>query len=700
MSIHGDQAAQWDVFVSYSRADVQQAGVLAAALREQGLRVFVDETSVEDFASITTTITGALARSKSLLAFYSARYPHSRACQWELTYAYLAGQREGDPRKRVLVVNPDAGAGHVQPVELRDARHWPWPSTPSALGRFAARVAAHTAELVDAMSAPRAYPDGRAAPGSWLPAPARTGSSHFTGRLREQWHIHTALHRHHTPLVAPSSGGSGRTAQLRGMAGIGKSLLAQEYALRFGSAFPGGVFWFDLHGLQGAEPSAVMDAYAEQVATVTDALGLGSGGPERQLRQSLSRLAVFLGEQGSPCLWTVDGLPDGLSEEHLNLLRGPHLLASTLITTRSRRYGGFAEPVDLGPLPDADSLQLLTARHTPRGEAEQAAAAALVHDVGGHPQALGILRELAAAGFTRTRNRLHAPGPDILAGELTGTLLPDPLAGRAPTADILRLLAVACPAPLSSKTLETALGTVPPYDPWETASLTAHTLDALLGTGALTPSPAHDGTWTVHPLLARTVRRHDEDIARQEDLRRALLHALTEPAAPSPVPVAQALEAGSRGLWRNGPSEPGPQERSAAFDLQVELVTRVGVQPLPAEEGSLREALTSLHTLFASARAALHQIAAQTESPGALPLVISHLVNDQLRPFLTTWHTALRRHEAARPADVGAFEHEQNWPRATEMRIALDKLRTPLVSAAHELGHICGVDLLDGSRRP
>ena len=31
--------------------------------------------------------------------------------------------------------------------------------------------------------------------------------------------------------------------QVQGMGGIGKTLLAEEYALRFGSAYPGGVFW-------------------------------------------------------------------------------------------------------------------------------------------------------------------------------------------------------------------------------------------------------------------------------------------------------------------------------------------------------------------------------------------------------------------------------------------------------------------------
>lgn len=89
--------AEWDVFVSYSRSDADLVVPLARALRHRGLRVFVDDTAVEDFAGITTTISHALARSKALLALYSEEYPRRRACQWELTYAFQAGQREGDP---------------------------------------------------------------------------------------------------------------------------------------------------------------------------------------------------------------------------------------------------------------------------------------------------------------------------------------------------------------------------------------------------------------------------------------------------------------------------------------------------------------------------------------------------------------------------------------------------------------------------
>lgn len=702
MAVHDDGASRWDVFVSYSRSDSARAEPLLAALREQDLRVFVDDSAVDDFTSITAAITEALAHSKTLLAVYSADYPRRRACQWELTYAYLAGQREGDPRRRVMVVNPEKGTGHVHPVELRDARHWPWPQNEGQLASLTERVAARSAALHSPMGAV-----AEPAPAPWLPAPAHTSSARFTGRLAEQWRIHTALHRHRAPLTERA--GTGRSAQLVGMPGIGKSLLAQEYALRFGPAFPGGVFWFDLQDDQHAAPDDVLGTYAEQVSTVMAALGLDPAAGS--LPERLSRLAVKLVERGAHCLWVVDGIPDGLSSRQLHLLRGPHLLAATLMTARSPHYADAAETITVPPLADPDALLLLTSERVPDSPSERNAATALVRDVGGHPQALRILADLAKdTPFNHLRNRLHAPGKDILTAStprskaathhsgrrlLTAELLPKPLNDHGPVDDILRLMALACPAPLTESVLDSVLAAVEPYDPWETPAQVAEAVETLQGAGTLQADPTQEHNWLMHPLLARVIRRHDADSARQEDLRRVLVLRVATAPATEPTLSCDPSDAyaAAASVRPSAARSPGRFERAAAFDLQVELVTRIGVQPLAYGEGSLREALTSLHSLFATTREVLHRMAAEAAAPATLPTTAAVLLS-HLRPFLATWHPALQQHEAARPAPISAAEHERQWERGAEMRSQLADLRAPLTSVAKELAELCGVDLL------
>ncbi len=115
-------AAEYDIFLSHAWADGERPQQLADALTQAGLRVWFDAAEINDFASITRAVTEGLAKSKALLAYYSKTYPLRRACQWELTAAFLAAQTEGDPRRRVLVINPERGADHIHPIELRDAK--------------------------------------------------------------------------------------------------------------------------------------------------------------------------------------------------------------------------------------------------------------------------------------------------------------------------------------------------------------------------------------------------------------------------------------------------------------------------------------------------------------------------------------------------------------------------------------------------
>jgi hypothetical protein len=105
----------YDIFFSHAWADGARPQEIRDALVSAGLRVWFDANEIKDFESITNAVTTGLAKSKVLLAYYSKIYPLRRACQWELTTAFLAAQREGDPRRRVLILNPEDGTGHIHP---------------------------------------------------------------------------------------------------------------------------------------------------------------------------------------------------------------------------------------------------------------------------------------------------------------------------------------------------------------------------------------------------------------------------------------------------------------------------------------------------------------------------------------------------------------------------------------------------------
>jgi hypothetical protein len=162
--------------------------------------------------------------------------------------------------------------------------------------------------------------------------------------------------------------------------------------------------------------------------------------------------------------------------------------------------------------------------------------------------------------------------------------------------------------------------------------------------------------------------------------------------APKSVEVSLDLKIFKiSGTW-----EPNDAEREAAWELYVELITRVAVVPLPRGHGLLREALTSLYSLAGTVRQVLREHGPRVAEPkpdgvfnfGYLAVAMLNFV---IRPLLSRWHPELEAWEATRRADRSRAEHEAAWPRADELRAELDTARSVLSQYAALLGTACGV---------
>ncbi len=196
--------AEYDVFFSYRRLDQAEAMCLCRALRGSGLRVFLDEDDLNDGESISERLEQALAESRLLLAWYSADYPKSRACQWELTAAMLAGMADTTLGARVMAVNPEDGPDHIHPFDLRDHRLLSAVDVAETVRRVAARLATLTTPMAAVRGPQR--PD-------WLMGNRPAGWRRFVGRLAELWQVHTHLNT------------------------------SAKFAAIAGAAYPGGIIW-------------------------------------------------------------------------------------------------------------------------------------------------------------------------------------------------------------------------------------------------------------------------------------------------------------------------------------------------------------------------------------------------------------------------------------------------------------------------
>jgi hypothetical protein len=137
-------------------------------------------------------------------------------------------------------------------------------------------------------------------------------------------------------------------------------------------------------------------------------------------------------------------------------------------------------------------------------------------------------------------------------------------------------------------------------------------------------------------------------------------------------------------------------QQEASWEMYVELITRISLQPLKSDEGLLREGLSSLYSLFEETRRILKEHGPEVARPlggGTLSLgqIAVEVLNQRLRPLLAKWHPLLQAYETERPQNVSPLDHENAWPHAHELRTEFEKLRHHIVDYADLLAQASGI---------
>ncbi len=151
---------------------------------------------------------------------------------------------------------------------------------------------------------------------------------------------------------------------------------------------------------------------------------------------------------------------------------------------------------------------------------------------------------------------------------------------------------------------------------------------------------------------------------------------------------------GIEGTW-----EPDDSERKASWEMYIELITRIAIAKLGSDEGLLREALTSMYSLFATTRNILRQYGPGIAQPkGEDNLSFGYLavavLNTVLRPLLSKWHPLLKDYEDLRPSNISSVAYERAWEHHDALRKEIDDARRALTDYAKLLGEVAGVPSL------
>jgi hypothetical protein len=125
---------------------------------------------------------------------------------------------------------------------------------------------------------------------------------------------------------------------------------------------------------------------------------------------------------------------------------------------------------------------------------------------------------------------------------------------------------------------------------------------------------------------------------------------------------------------------PLDEDRKAAWDLYVELLTRVATQRLVPGQGTEKAALDSIYALFAITRETIRRHGPRCINFAKLAIVV---LNQLVRPFTTKWHV---------PVASGAMSAEQ----VVEFRRELLALQAALRNYTRALASMAQVeDLTD-----
>lgn len=126
-----------------------------------------------------------------------------------------------------------------------------------------------------------------------------------------------------------------------------------------------------------------------------------------------------------------------------------------------------------------------------------------------------------------------------------------------------------------------------------------------------------------------------------------------------------------------GEFDPHDPDRAAAWDLYIELLTRVTTQYLAPEQGSEKTALDSVHSIFALTRDILRK---HGSGAGEFAKLAIPVLNQVVRPFTAKWH---------RLSLAGAFDEAA---RCAEFRAELATVQPRLRSYTRALADMAGVE--------
>ena len=123
--------------------------------------------------------------------------------------------------------------------------------------------------------------------------------------------------------------------------------------------------------------------------------------------------------------------------------------------------------------------------------------------------------------------------------------------------------------------------------------------------------------------------------------------------------------------------KPQDEDKAAAWELYIELLTRITTQPLAANHGDEQTALSSVYAIFGLTRNVMKNNGRHCTEFTKIAIVV---LNQIIRPFTAKWHKF---------SVAGGFENDVN---CQEFRAELITLQSILCTYTKMLAEMAGVE--------
>ncbi len=123
--------------------------------------------------------------------------------------------------------------------------------------------------------------------------------------------------------------------------------------------------------------------------------------------------------------------------------------------------------------------------------------------------------------------------------------------------------------------------------------------------------------------------------------------------------------------------QPQDEDRDAAWEMYIELLTRITTQALPLESGDELTALKSIHSLFPTTREIIKRHKRHAQEFTKIAIIV---LNQVVRPFTAKWHKLSLQQAFDDPEMCRQFRQE------------LEALQQQLIHYTAMLGDMAGVE--------